>query len=140
MSIASILLLAIFISSLSAVPWAIAGNGKSLGDSVNGSSPSDTSYNERSIFLEPRSKAVQEVQIQQQHIHRDTAVPRRDEDLFELQDVLTRNVWAGPQSGTSDKAWLSISSDAIGMNLVAGSSGAGRPPYKYILICYLFLR
>ncbi len=43
-----------------------------------------------------------------------------------LQDVLTSNTWVGPQSGTGTIAWKSIASDAIGMNLVAGSSGAGR--------------
>ncbi len=43
-----------------------------------------------------------------------------------LRDVLTSNTWVGPQSGTSDKGWVSIASDAIGMNLVAGSLNAGR--------------
>jgi hypothetical protein len=43
----------------------------------------------------------------------------------QLQDVLTSNTWAGPQSGTGTIAWISMASDAIGMNLVAGTRNAG---------------
>ncbi len=41
------------------------------------------------------------------------------------QDVLTSNIWAGPQPGTNGIGWVSIASDSTGMNLVAGTSGAG---------------
>ena len=44
----------------------------------------------------------------------------------QLQDALTSNTWAGPQSGTSGKAWESIASDSIGMNLVAGTCVEGK--------------
>ena len=50
------------------------------------------------------------------------------------QDALTSNTWAGPQSGTGDKGWTSIASDATGMNLVAGSYNAGRCIEMYFSI------
>ena len=42
-----------------------------------------------------------------------------------LQDVLTSDTWAGPQSGTSGITWRSIASDSIGTNLVAGTRNYG---------------
>ncbi len=50
-------------------------------------------------------------------------------------DVSTSNTWVGPQSGTSGIGWLPITSDASGVNLVAGSYNSG---INYVYRSYRF--
>ncbi len=51
---------------------------------------------------------------------------QRRGDIFELEDAATSNSWSGPQTGTSGKNWECITSDALGVNLAAGTVGSGK--------------